>query len=144
MMQQQKDRFGLGALERFSSSFSADFRFGPLNILIVVAVCLAGLVVHLATHEFELEVVLTMLGAAVGLAVLFRLSQVWEAVLILTTLAAFGAYLRHRPDSALLVAAVVVAGLLAPCIQVAYQWERAVILRFGKFRGLRGAPGCFC
>jgi hypothetical protein len=139
MTQSKAQRFGLGALETFSSSFSADFRFGPLNILIVVAVCLAGLVAHLGTHEFDLEVVLTMLGAAIGLAVLFRLSQVWEAVLILTTLAAFGAYLRHRPDSGLLVTAVVVAGLLAPCIQVAYQWEKAVILRFGKFRGLRGS-----
>lgn len=132
-------RFGLGALEKFSSSFSADFRFGPFNILIVVAVCLVGLVAYLATHEFDIEVVLTMLGAAVGLAVLFRLSQVWEAVLILTTLASFGAYLRHRPDSVLLVSAIAAAGLLAPCIQVAYQWEKAVILRFGRFRGLRGS-----
>ena len=26
---------------------------------------------------------------------------------------------------------------LAPSVQIAYQWERAVLLRFGRFRGLR-------
>ena len=29
------------------------------------------------------------------------------------------------------------AVILAPSIQVAWQWERAVLLRFGKFKGLK-------
>jgi regulator of protease activity HflC (stomatin/prohibitin superfamily) len=37
------------------------------------------------------------------------------------------------------VISIVTAGLTAPCIQIAYQWEKAVLLRFGKFRGLRGS-----
>lgn len=41
-----------------------------------------------------------------------------------------------------LVAAVVAGLLLAPAPQVARQWERAVVLRFGRFVGLRG-PGLF-
>jgi regulator of protease activity HflC (stomatin/prohibitin superfamily) len=36
-----------------------------------------------------------------------------------------------------LLVTIVVALLLAPSIQIAYQWERAVLLRFGRFRGLR-------
>jgi regulator of protease activity HflC (stomatin/prohibitin superfamily) len=32
--------------------------------------------------------------------------------------------------------------LIAPAIQIAYQWERAVVLRFGRFQGLR-KPGVF-
>ena len=35
--------------------------------------------------------------------------------------------------------AVVVAGLICACLQMAYQWEKAVVLRFGKFRGLKGS-----
>jgi regulator of protease activity HflC (stomatin/prohibitin superfamily) len=133
------DSSRLGSLERFATSSQADFRFGPLNILLLVAICLIGLTVHLAVSPFRLQVVITMVGAALILAVLFRVTQIWEAVLVLTTLAALGTYLRHRPESWILVTAVALAGLIAPSFQIAYQWERAVILRFGKFRGLRGS-----
>ena len=132
----------LGGLERFAASFQADFRFGPLNIMILVVICLIGLVVHLMVFPFYLQTVITMIGIALILSIFFRVTQIWEAVLILTTVAAFAAYLRHRPDSWILITTVVIAGLVAPCIQMAYQWEKAVMLRFGKFRGLRG-PGLF-
>lgn len=129
----------LGALERFAISFRADFRFGPLNIAIVIGVCLAGLIVHLAMAPFHIETVITMVAVALGLAIALRITQVWESALILTVIAAFVTYLRHRPESTILVAAVVAAGLLAPSLQIAYQWEKAVILRFGGFRALKGS-----
>jgi regulator of protease activity HflC (stomatin/prohibitin superfamily) len=129
----------LGALERFATSFHADFRFGPLNIMILVALCLVGLMIHLSVFPFQLQVVITMVGIALGLSVLIRLSQIWEAVLVFTTMAALWTYINHRPESWILVISVVAAGLFAPCIQIAYQWEKAVMLRFGKFRGLRGS-----
>ena len=37
---------------------------------------------------------------------------------------------------------VVAGGLIAASIKVADQWEKAVVLRLGKYRGLRG-PGVF-
>jgi regulator of protease activity HflC (stomatin/prohibitin superfamily) len=40
-------------------------------------------------------------------------------------------------------AGVVTAALAAGAIKVANQWERAIVLRLGKFRGTRG-PGLFC
>jgi regulator of protease activity HflC (stomatin/prohibitin superfamily) len=80
-----------------------------------------------------------MVGIALVLSVLFRVSQIWEAVLVFTTMAALWTYLNHRPESWILVISVVTAGLTAPCIQIAYQWEKSVMLRFGKFRGLRGS-----
>ncbi|KPK78464.1 MAG: peptidase [Gemmatimonas sp. SM23_52] len=46
-------------------------------------------------------------------------------------------FLELRPDSEILLAAIIVGLIVAPAIQMAYQWERAVLLRFGKFRGLR-------
>jgi len=129
----------LDALDRFATSFRADFRFAPLNIMILVALCLVGLTIHLAVNPFRLEAVITMIGIAIGLAMVFRLLQIWESVVVFTTGAALLTYLEHRPDAWVLVTAVVVAGLLSPCLQMAYQWERAVVLRFGRFRGLRGS-----
>jgi regulator of protease activity HflC (stomatin/prohibitin superfamily) len=129
----------MDALERFATSFRADFRFAPLNIMMLVALCLLGLTVHLAVYPFRLETVITMIGIAMGLAMTFRLFQIWESVLVFTTGAALLAYLRHRPEASILVTTVVFAGLVCACIQMAYQWEKAVVLRFGKFRGLRGS-----
>jgi regulator of protease activity HflC (stomatin/prohibitin superfamily) len=130
---------GAEALERFSVTFAADYRFGPLNILILLLLCLAGLAVHLATHAFSLGVVIDVLAVALTVAFLLRATQVWETALLFTTIAALYLFLRHRPESEILVATVIVAGFLSPALQMAYQWERAVILRFGRFRGLRGS-----
>ncbi|MCG6948140.1 MAG: slipin family protein [Acidobacteria bacterium] len=129
----------LDVLERFATSFRADFRFAPLNIMILVVLCFLGLVVHLAVVPFSLEAVISMIGVAIVLATVFRLFQVWESVVIATTGAALYVYLQHRPDAWILVTSVVVAGLVSPCIQMAYQWEKAVVLRFGRFRGLKGS-----
>jgi regulator of protease activity HflC (stomatin/prohibitin superfamily) len=46
-------------------------------------------------------------------------------------------FMELRPDSEILLVAAIVATVVAPSIQMAYQWEKAVLLRFGKFRGLR-------
>jgi len=107
--------------------------------MILVALCLIGLMIHVSVFPFRLQVVITMVGIALILSVLFRLSQIWEAVLVFTTMAALWTYLNHRPESWILVISVVTAGLTAPCVQIAYQWEKAVMLRLGKFRGLRGS-----
>jgi regulator of protease activity HflC (stomatin/prohibitin superfamily) len=126
-------------LERYSTTFEADYRFGPLNILILLLLGLGGLGVHLTLYDFDLGTVIDMLAVTLGLALVLRLTQVWESVLLCTTVAALYLFLRHRPQSEVLVATVAVAGILAPALQMAYQWERAVILRFGRFRGLRGS-----
>jgi regulator of protease activity HflC (stomatin/prohibitin superfamily) len=41
------------------------------------------------------------------------------------------------------VAGAVLAALVASAIKVANQWERAIVLRLGRFQGTRG-PGLFC
>ncbi|UCG87511.1 MAG: slipin family protein [Gemmatimonadota bacterium] len=125
------------SLERFATSSRADFRFAPLNVLLLVGLFVAGLVVHLSLYPFSLHAVLLSLGSAVVLSVLLRLTQVWEAVVILATANSLAAYLELRPESEILIGTTIVAVLVAPAIQIAYQWERAVLLRFGKFRCLK-------
>ena len=129
----------LKALEQFATSFHADFRFSSINILFLIGLCFAGLIIHLCLFSFELSVVITIITVALALSLAIRISQVWEVVLFLTAVATVATYLRHRPDSWILVSFVTVAGILTPCIQIAYQWEKAVLLRFGKFQGLRGS-----
>jgi regulator of protease activity HflC (stomatin/prohibitin superfamily) len=136
---QKVSQMKLDVLERFATSFRADYRFAPLNIMMLVAMCLLGLVIHLAVSPFSLDAVITMIGASIVLATVFRVLQIWESVLVSTTASALFVYLQHRPDAWILVTTVVVAGLLSPCIQMAYQWEKAVVLRFGRFRGLKGS-----
>jgi len=129
-------------LEKFATTLRADFRFSPLNVLVLVAVFVVGLIVHLILHPFSPTAVLLFIGSSLLLAVIFRLTQVWESVLIFGTADCLFAYLQLRPDSEVLLVSVLVAALLAPSMQIAYQWERAVVLRFGKFRALR-KPGIF-
>jgi regulator of protease activity HflC (stomatin/prohibitin superfamily) len=125
------------SFERFATSGRADFRFAPLNVLLLVAIVVAGLTVHLNVHEFTVDAVTLSLGTALGLSMLLRWTQVWEAVVILGTAACLAFFLHLRPDSEILLASMIIALLVAPSVQIAFQWERAVLLRFGKFRGLR-------
>ena len=139
MARKNAGRFGTEALERFSTSFAADYRFGPLNILLLLLICLGGLGLHLAIHAFAIDVVIDVLAVALSLAFLLRVTQVWESALLFTSVSALYLFLRHRPSSEVLVAAVILAGFVSPALQMAYQWERAVLLRFGRFRGLAGS-----
>lgn len=126
-------------VDRLFSRFSGDYRFGPLNIMTLLAVCLGGMVGHFAVYPFRLGVVVDVVGTALVLGVLLRLTQVWGSAVVLTSLAALALYLRHRPESEILVVTVILAGLLGTSLQIAFQWEKAVLLRFGRFRGLRGS-----
>jgi hypothetical protein len=128
--------------EVFSASARADFRFAPLNVLLLIAIFVLGLVAHLSNYPFTVTAVALCIGSALALAVLLRISQVWEAAVILGTAVCLATYLKLRPESGILLGTIILALIVAPSIQVAYQWERAVVLRFGKFHRLR-KPGLF-
>ncbi len=124
------------------SSIRADFRFAPLNALVLIGIFVAGLVVHLSTYSFSATAVQLFMGSALVLAVILRIAQVWESVVIIGAADCLTGFLHLRPNSDILLGTVIVALLVATSFQIAYQWERAVVLRFGKFRALR-KPGIF-
>lgn len=130
------------SLEKFAATLRADFRFAPLNALLLVGIFVAGLVAHLAYYGFSVEAVVLSLSSALALAVLLRAAQVWEAVVVLATADGLITYLQLRPASGILLATLAIALVVAPSIQIAYQWERAVVLRFGRYHSLR-KPGVF-
>jgi regulator of protease activity HflC (stomatin/prohibitin superfamily) len=115
----------------------ADFRFAPLNVLLLIAVFVVGLVVHLALYGFDVDAVVLFIGSALALSGILRLTQVWEAVVVLGTADCLVAYLALRPADNVLLITIAAALFFATSLQIAYQWERAVVLRFGKFRALR-------
>ncbi len=114
-----------------------DFRFAPPNVFLLVAIFLVGLVLHLSFYAFRVEAVCLALGSALVLAALLSVLQVWQAVVILGTADCLITYLQLRPQGDILLITIATAVLISPSIQIAYQWEKAVILRFGKFKGLR-------
>jgi regulator of protease activity HflC (stomatin/prohibitin superfamily) len=63
-------------------------------------------------------------------------------VLIILTGASIGLYLWGTLGIPVLVAMLILSALIANSIHIADQWEKAVVLRMGKFIGLRG-PGIF-
>jgi len=130
------------AVQDFATTLRADFRFAPLNALLLIAIFVAGLVVYLRLYSFSPQAVLIFMGSGLALALVVRVTQVWESVVILGATDCLIGYMYLRPDSEILLAAAILALIIAPSVQIAYQWERAVVLRFGKFRALR-RPGLF-
>ncbi len=64
------------------------------------------------------------------------------AVLVILLAISVGLYYLGIIGVPALVAAIMVSLLISSAIQIADQWEKAVVLRMGKYRGLRG-PGMF-
>jgi len=126
-------------LEMFSSSFSADFRFGPLNMMILLAISMVGLIVNVMVYPFQLMTILAIAVIAILLAMVLRFTQVWEPSVLFSAIGALVVYFLFRSESWVLIGTVLIAGLFSPSVQLAYQWERAILLRFGKFKGMRGS-----
>ena len=84
------------------------------------------------TREFQL-----------GMTSFFSLAVFVILVVITVGLAALVSMANPVLGIAIAVAGLVLSALSAAAIKVANQWERALVLRLGKFRGTRG-PGLFC
>ncbi len=132
------------SLEKFATTLRADFRFAPLNALVLVGIFVAGLAIHsgMGLPGSTTTAVSLYLGTALILALKIRFTQIWEAVIVLGTIAGLVGYLILGSEVTVFCITTGAALLIAPSIQMAYQWERAVILRFGKFKVLH-TPGLF-
>ena len=122
---------------------TADYRFGSLNAVIFIACAVLGAVAQALVGGLTPRGVVALAAVTVSLIGLLRFVPLWESVIVSTSVGCLATYLVVRPDGyGFLLASLIVAGLLAPCCQIAKEWERAVVLRLGKFRALRG-PGYF-
>jgi regulator of protease activity HflC (stomatin/prohibitin superfamily) len=69
-------------------------------------------------------------------------NPVSTTVIILLLAASVGLYLLQIIGVPLLVVLIILSFLIGASIKIADQWEKAVVLRMGKFHGLKG-PGLF-
>lgn len=112
-----------------------------LGLLAVLAGC--GLALRLATgvhpSATDYGILLGLPMAAVGVMALFPRWTTAIKLLILVGIALAAFYV---PDGGYLFAFAALGALVAPAVQKMEEWERAVVLRFGKFSRVRG-PGLF-
>jgi regulator of protease activity HflC (stomatin/prohibitin superfamily) len=120
-----------------------DFRLNPLALLILALFLAAGVVWQLACAAAvpPLELVYITAQVIVGGALLMLLPS-WALVLVLLAGLGIGMFARYGAGLTPLTVMIGLGYLLAPCFQIAHHWEKAVILRLGRFHRLRG-PGVF-
>jgi regulator of protease activity HflC (stomatin/prohibitin superfamily) len=119
------------------------FAWGPLNTLVLFAG--VGLTAGLLHWRGDLprEIAVATGVAAIFLIVALQLGRRWDQVAggILVVAIAFKVLFPDYTALAL-VTGLGVSTLVACTVQVLSQWDKAILLRLGKFRGLRG-PGLF-
>jgi hypothetical protein len=121
-----------------------DFRFGPVDaaVLVILATIAAIIYASIAPGDTLPGILAVVLGA---LAIVFVLRSVplWESVIISSIAVWAVMHLRIKPPYEWLLTGTLIGGsLISSAIQIARQWEKGVVLRFGKFRRLSG-PGFF-
>jgi len=77
-----------------------------------------------SASSFSVLVFIIILGAGFGVAFALRGATI------------------SGPSAAVIVLSIILASLVSSALQVANQWDRAVVLRLGRFQALRG-PGLF-
>ncbi len=123
--------------------FERDFRLTILGVL-VLAAALAGAVAAAVAGPAALDPVAgggVFIGGMIAGLLLFLL-PFWMLDIAFIVTAAI-TFARLLEESFLVPFLILAAGLLLlPMLQLSRQWEKVVIFRLGRFRGLRG-PGVF-
>ncbi len=119
-----------------------DFLFGVLSFIVLLLLGSAGMIVELLRGALPApDLLYTFAGLLAAAAVLAALPT-WATVIALE-LVLWAAWAAIPQVGSLPLAALVAAGLLAsPSVQMVSQWDKAVVLRLGRFHRVRG-PGLF-
>ena len=120
-----------------------DFRLSPLSLLILALFLGAGVIWQLAAGLSAPPIELVYITAQVIFSgVLLMLLPSWALVLVLIAGLWIGMFARYEGTMFPLTLMISLGYLFAPIVQMAHHWEKAVILRLGKYNRLRG-PGVF-
>jgi regulator of protease activity HflC (stomatin/prohibitin superfamily) len=123
------------------AALPADLRLNPLALLALTAVLAAGVGVELARGAAPRAVVEIAAAAVLCAGLLLSLPS-WGLLIALLAVFWIGGFARYGQGHLPARLAVTAGLLLASGLQVAHHWEKAVILRLGRFHRLRG-PGLF-
>jgi len=120
-----------------------DFRLSHLSLLILTLFLGAGVLWQLSAGLSAPPIELVYITAEVIFSgILLMLLPAWALVLVLIAGLCIGMFARYAGTMFPLTLMISLGYLFAPIFQMAYQWEKAVILRLGKYNRLRG-PGVF-
>jgi hypothetical protein len=120
-----------------------DYRLSPLSLLILALFLAAGVIWQLSAGLGAPPIELVYITAQVIFSgVLLMLLPSWALVLVLIVGLWIGMYARYAEAMFPLTLMISLGYLFAPIFQMAHHWEKAVILRLGKYNRLRG-PGVF-
>ncbi len=142
-MQIQKPSINVKSLSK-SIGIHPDFRFGPVDaaVLVILATIAAIIYSSIAPGDTLPGILATILGA-LAISFILRAAPLWESVIICSIAIWVVMHLRIKPTYEwLLIGTLIGSSLIAASIQIAQQWEKGVVLRFGRFRRLSG-PGLF-
>jgi len=123
------------------AALPADLRLNPLALLALTAVLAAGVGVELARGAAPRAVVEIAAAAVLCAGLLLSLPS-WGLLIALLAVFWIGGFARYGQGHLPARLAVTAGLLLASGLQIAHHWEKAVILRLGRFHRLRG-PGLF-
>ncbi|MFC1712192.1 slipin family protein [Candidatus Poribacteria bacterium] len=121
-----------------------DFRFGPVDatVLMILATIAAVIYGSIAEGDALPGILATILGS-LAISSILRAVPMWESVIMCSVAFWVAIHLWIKPTHEwLLIGTIIFGSLISSAIQIAQQWEKGVVLRFGKFRRLSG-PGFF-
>jgi regulator of protease activity HflC (stomatin/prohibitin superfamily) len=123
--------------------FKSHFGWGPLNaFVLLVGVGVTAALVH-RQGDLSNDLAIATGVAAIYLIVCLFLGRRWEQVLGGVLIVAIVLKLLFPDEEILLLMTGIALSTILSCTaQVAAQWEKAILLRLGRYRGLRG-PGLF-
>jgi regulator of protease activity HflC (stomatin/prohibitin superfamily) len=123
--------------------FKSHFAWGPLNSFVLLAGIGATAAVLYWRGELSNDLAIAAGVAAIYLILSLFFGRRWEQVLGGLVIIAIALKLVFPTDDILpLMTGIALSAIVSCTVQVASQWEKAILLRLGRFRGLRG-PGLF-
>ncbi len=131
--------FHRGARAEIRRDFSLNIVGMVLAVLVIAVVLALWLLTGIAPSVFEY---LFLLGAPLAAVCLLSLFPRWTSAVKLLLLVALSAAALPFSAAGYGVVFALVGVLVAPAIQKMEEWERAIVLRFGRFHRVRG-PGLF-
>jgi len=136
---------GRQALHRLAllPMFQPHFAWGPLNSFVLLAGTALTAGVLRWRGELPPELAVATGVAAVFAIVGIHLGRRWDQVLGVGLLVGIALGIAFPDENALgLAAGIGLSAAVAASVQIVSHWDKAILLRLGEFRGLRG-PGLF-
>jgi regulator of protease activity HflC (stomatin/prohibitin superfamily) len=123
--------------------FKSHFGWGPLNSFVLLAGIAATAAVVYRQGDLSNDLAVATGIAAIYLSLCLFLGRRWEQALggVLVVAIVFKLVLPAE-EILFLTAGIALSTVFSCVVQVASQWEKAILLRLGRYRGLRG-PGLF-